>query len=84
MKASLGSQEPSLFFTGCQSALSSRCYLWVEAMQTIHISKGHSQGGIRQAVPPSAELCVTHGGDRLVWGAALKCSLGRGVLFVPE
>lgn len=66
-------------------ALASRCYLWAEAMQAIHISsEGHSQGGIKRAVPPSVELCVTHGRDRLVWGAALKYSLGRGVAFVTE
>lgn len=54
-------------------------------MQAIHVSsEGHSQGGIERAIPPSAELCVTHGGDRLVWGAALKYFLGRGVVFVTE
>lgn len=36
-----------------------------------HLLKGHSQGGIKWAVPPSAKLCVTHGVDRLVWGAAM-------------
>lgn len=36
-----------------------------------HLLKGHSQGGIKWAVPPSAKLCVTHGADRLVWGAAM-------------
>lgn len=27
---------------------------------------------------------MTHGGDRLVWGAALKYSLWGGLLFVTE
>lgn len=63
-------------------ALISRCYLWAEAMQAIHISsKGHCWEGIKWAVPPSAELCMIHGRDRLACGADFKYCPGRGVFL---
>lgn len=68
--------EASILLLKGARALACRYYIWVEAMQTIHISKGHRQGGIKPAA------CVTHGGDRLFQEAALKHSLGRAYFLL--